>query len=217
MPRFVCAVVLSAASVLATGCTSQSSTAPSTPSSSPGRVLTLQRDTDAPVGQSVGVMTASRGQKAGTITVAVAGYNIQNVLGTVSSGFASAEGRLKWNEALLEIDDVGTSDHAGPGELLGTTANCCRQEALTPGIYPFIVSRRDGSLVQGSGELFWLRLRPVSGVTAGSARIDLEPFPVVPGGSSLNNFTTQLLLRPFIGGARGNVMEHVYGAAVEIR
>src|SRR4051794_20116125 len=76
-------------------------------------VLTLEPDTTSPVGQSVAVTFASRAQEAGKIAVAVTGFNLQNQISPSVFGLTGVQGRLKWDDTLLEIDARGIGDFLG--------------------------------------------------------------------------------------------------------
>jgi hypothetical protein len=177
-------------------------------------VLTLDSDTGSPVGQAVALTYASRSQEAGKIGVAVTGFNLRNQITPTVSGLTGVEGRLKWDESLLEYDATGA------GDLLGgnSGATPCRTNGIEmPGTVPFCISRIDRARVTGSGELFLVRLKLRPGVTSGTSRIELVPFRANEGGPALATFMTSLLLFPYEPGPGGNVIENAYGATITIR
>ena len=187
---------------------SNSPTSPTTPTGPP--MLSLQQDTQAPVGQAVWLTLASRSQVEGKITLAVSTSNVVNQQPS-SSGFFAANGRLKWDATLLEVDGAGAGDFMG-----GNSGADFGYTPLEPGKIAFFVQRLDSMLVQGTGELFLLRLRPVAGVTSGTTRIDFEPWVANERGQAgAPPFSTLLLFVPF--SSRGNVVENTYGATVTIR
>jgi hypothetical protein len=174
-------------------------------------VVTFEPDTLTPVGQAVALTYGSRSQEPGKIVVAVTGFNLRNEISPTVNGVSAARGRLKWDDALLEIDGVGVGDLFG-GNSAGNVDNGGWPEM--PGTFPFAVRRNDQARVTGSGELVLLRLRPRTGITAGTTRIELEPFLANEGGPF--PFMTPLLLFPYQP-PRGNQIENAYGGSIEIR
>ncbi len=172
-------------------------------------VLTLEPDLP-PMRQAVAVTHGSRSQEPGTIVVAVSAFNLQNELPPDSNGFFGAVGRLRWDPALLEIDAIGIGDLLG-GNSGGRVSRGIWPEV--PGTFPFYVQRNDQTLVTGSGELVLLRLRPRTGVTAGTTRIELEPFLANEGGAV--SFVTSLWIQPYLP-HRGNQIDHACGATIAI-
>jgi hypothetical protein len=180
-------------------------------------VLTLEQDTATPVGQAVALTYASRAQEPGKIAIAVTGYNIQNQITPDVVGFNQAEGRLRWDASLLEVDATGAGDLLGGNSLAGM---CVPRDPEIPDTFPFCIGRLDRARVTGSGEIILVRLKPRSGVTSGTTRVELVPFLANSGGTgvpTIATFTTSLWLFPYIPGARGNVFQNVYGATVTIR
>lgn len=191
-------------------CTTASS--PTTPTAAAVPVLTLEQDTNAPIGQAAWLTYGSRAQQPGMIVVAVSASNIVNQWSPTSAGISSVSGRLKWDPSVLELDAIGAGDMMGgnDGAVVGHQTDVPREA----GRFAFGVRRNDGVRVQGSGELFILRLKPVAGVTAGRTRIDLEPFLANDGG--FMPFMTQLLLSPYVPTV-GNLLENAYGGTITIR
>ena len=192
-------------------CTTSSSS-PTTPTVVSVAVLTMEQDTNTPIGQAAWLTYASRAQEPGKIAVAVSASNIVNQLSPAIAGISTVTGRLKWDPALLEVDAVGAGDMMGgnAGAEVGHQADVAREA----GKFAFGVRRNDGVRVQGTGELFIIRLKPVTGVTTGRTRIDLEPFLANEGG--FNPFMTQLLLSPYLP-TIGNQLQNAYGATITIR
>lgn len=191
---------------------SQSSGTPTSPTPGPP-VLSLQQDTQAPVGEAVWLTLASRGEEAGKISVAVSTSNVLNQQST-SVGFFAVVGRLKWDASLLEVDGFGMGDLMGGNA--GANGGHLSSVPPEPGRFVFGAQRLDDMRVQGTGELFLLRLKPVSGVTSGTTRIDLEPFIANERAQvGAPPYSAQLQLVPF--SSRGNVLENVYGATITIR
>lgn len=180
------------------------------PSAQTPAVLTLEQDTSSPAGQAVALTYGSRSQEPGKIVVAVTAFNLLNGPLSSQNGFFGAIGRLRWDEALLEIDAVGIGDLLG-GNSGGTVSRGIWPEM--PGTFPFHVQRNDRTLVTGSGELVLLRLRPRTGITSGTTRIELEPFLANAGRPF--SFMTSLWLDPYLP-ARGNQIENAYGATIAI-
>ena len=198
--------------------TPTTTTTPTTPTAPTASlpVLTLQQDTDSPVGQAVALTYASRSQEAGKIAIAVTGFNIQNEISASVSGFNTAEGRLRWDTSLLEVDGAGAGDLLGGNSAAGA---CVPRDPQIPDTHAFCVRRLDSTRVTGSGEIYLVRLKPRSGVTSGTSRIELVPFLANSGGTgvpSLATFVTRLWLFPYIPGERGNVIQNAYGATVTI-
>jgi len=178
-------------------------------------VLTLQSDTSAPVGEAAAITYASRMQAPGKITVAVTGFNLQNLVnvGIGVFGVSRIEGRLKYDDTVLEIErsaeGIAAGDFMRQG---GATGSCCLANGpLGPGLYPFFVTRGDN--VQGSGELLLARFQPRAGVTSATTRIELVPFDVGPERGGIP-YTTTLLLYPY---GRRNMIDNTYGATITIR
>ena len=211
-------LALGLAITLATGC-AKSQTAPTPVPGSSGLVLTLQRDTGSPVGQAVAVTYGSRQRSPGKITVAVSGFNLQNILpGTAANGVQSIEGRLKYDDAVLELERTAETLEAGDFMQQGAPSSviCCKQPntVAQPGLYPFYVWR-NGVTVQGSGELFLATFKPRPGVTSTTTRIDLVPFNASEADPRLS-FMTPLLIFPYLQ-SRGNVIDNAYGGTITIR
>jgi hypothetical protein len=181
------------------------------PSAQAPPVLTFEPDTLTPVGQAVALTYGSRSQEPGKIVVAVTGFNLRNEISPTVNGVSAVRGRLKWDEALLEIDGVGVGDLFG-GNSGGNVDNGGWPEV--PGTFPFGARRNDQARVTGSGELVLLRLRPRTGITTGTTRIELEPFLANEGGPF--PFMTPLLLFPYQP-PRGNQLQNAYGATIAIR
>ena len=203
---------------LATGC-AKSEAAPTPVPGSSGLVLTLQRDTPSPVGQAVAVTYGSRQQSPAKITIAVSGFNLQNILpGTPSNGVQSIEGRLKYDDAVLELERTAETLEAGDFMKQGAPLSviCCKQASTVaqPGLYPFYVFR-NGATVQGSGELFLATFKPRPGVSSTTTRIDLVPFNASEADPRLS-FMTPLLIFPYLQ-SRGNVIDNAYGGTITIR
>ena len=196
-------------------------TTPTTPTPTPTPtallpVLTLQQDTGSPVGQAVALTYASRAQEAGKIAIAVTGFNIQNQITPTVFGFSTAEGRLKWDASLLEIDGEGAGDLLGGNSAAGA---CAPRNPQVPDTFAFCIGRLDQTRVTGSGEIYLFRLKPRSGVTSGTSRVELVPFLANSGGTgvpSIVTFVTPLWLFPYVPGERGNVIQNSYGATVTI-
>ena len=77
--------------------------------------------------------------------------------------------------------------------------------------HAFCIRRLDSSRVTGSGEIYLVRLKPRSGVTSGTSRIELVPFLANSGGTgvpSIATFITRLWLFPYVAGERGNVIQN---------
>jgi hypothetical protein len=180
-------------------------------------VLTLTQDTPSPVGQAVAITYASRNQEAGKITVAVTGFNLQNQISPGVVGVSSIEGRLKYDDAVLEIERTTTGIDAGDFMRQGGVGiGCCRSNwPVTPGLYPFFVGR-NAPKVQGSGELFLARFSPRAGVTSATTRIELMPFNASEAEDARFNFIASLLTGPFAAAPK-NMIDNVYGATVTIR
>jgi hypothetical protein len=187
---------------------------PSAPAPTPitTSVLTLEPDTGTPVGQAVAITFASRAQEAGKITVAVTGFNLQNQITPTVVGVSTVAGRLKWDDALLELDAIGAGDMFGGN----AGANFGRDSRGTdaPGEYPFVISRIDLARVTGSGELFLLRLRPRPGVNTGTSRIELVPIRTNDLAEIF--YMTPLLMSPYRPSGP-NPIENAYGAMIRIR
>ena len=182
-------------------------------------VLTLEQDTGSPVGQAVAITYASQMQEAGKITIAVSGFNLSNVVNARQAiiGVASVEGRLKYDDAVLDIERTAAGVMAGDFmRLPGQPVSCCRSNyPVAPGLYPFFVGR-DGPPAQGSGELFLARFQPRAGVTSATTRIELVPFNVSEAAGPRYTFVTPLLMGPY-SQDRGNLIENAYGATITIR
>ena len=204
--------------------TTSTPTTPTTPTNptaptpaGPVPVVTLQPDTPSPVGQAVALTYASRAQEPGKIAVAVTVFNIQNQITPAVVGFHTAEGRLKWDASLLELDATGAGDLLGGNS---AAASCAPRDPQIPDTFAFCIGRIDRAPVTGSGEIFLVRLQPRSGVTSGTSRVELVPFLANSGGTgvpSIVTFTTSLWLFPYVPGERGNVIQNTYGATVTIR
>jgi hypothetical protein len=168
------------------------------------------------VGESVAITYASAMQEPGKITVAVTGFNLQNLVnvGIGVFGVSRIEGRLKYDDTVLEIERSAAGLAAGDFMRRGgATGSCClaANVPVGPGLYPFFVSRSDN--IQGSGELFLARFQPRAGVTSATTRIELVPFDVGPERGGIPYVTT-LLLYPY---GRRNMIDNTYGATITIR
>jgi hypothetical protein len=192
-------------------------------------VLTLEPDTASPVGQAVAITYASRKQEAGKIAISVTGFNLRNALDSNIFGVGSIEGRLKYDDAVLELERNAAGLEGGDFLRQGGVAvSCClARSTVQPGLYPFFVGRAGDERVQGSGELFLARFQPRAGVTSATTRIELAPFNANEAGPVQVSFITPLLMGPYYlppipsGGInsqpRGNVIDNAYGATVTIR
>ena len=177
------------------------------------------------MGEAVALTYGSRSQQPGKIVVAVTGFNLRNEITPTVVGFTRVEGRLKWDNAILEPDMVEGLVAVGPGDLIGGIENAgvglpSFPAEEIPGTYYFSIHRRDPTRATGSGELFLMRFRPREGVTQATTRMELMPILANAGGRTTPTpatFMTTLWMFPYIPGPRGNKIQNTYGATITIR
>lgn len=128
------------------------------------RTVTFTPDASTITGSALSIQTSNRGNEAGKVTIAIVVHNIPRSVHKV-------RGELRWDPALLEYDNWGQGDFLNQG---GALVDWTISTATAGQVSLFLDRPSTLPPAGGSGEIIVLRLRPRTGVTSGTSRLQWD-------------------------------------------